>query len=48
MENNNTLFKAIITANNKEIFAHKVASKVADIVADIIRFSLNPSMPSSD
>ena len=35
MENNNTLFKAIITANNKEIFAHKVASKVADIVADM-------------
>lgn len=35
MENNNIFFKAIITADNEEIFAHKVASKLADIVADM-------------
>lgn len=35
MENNNTIFKAIITANNGEIFAHKVASKLIDAVTDM-------------
>lgn len=35
MENNNTIFKAIITANNGEIFAHKVASKLIDVVTDM-------------
>lgn len=35
MENNNTIFKAIITANNEEVFAHKVASELVDVIADM-------------
>lgn len=35
MENNNTVFKAIITANNEEMFAHKVASELVDVIADM-------------
>lgn len=35
MENNNTIFKAIITANNEEMFAHKVASELVDVIADM-------------
>ena len=35
MENNNAIFKAIITANNEEIFAHEVARKLIDVIADM-------------